>query len=70
MFTQKEREDVENWRNERNPTKGQCHWLQQYKNRILSATGSEPEKRECFCAQKRRKQYKTDFYKFWDEQNI
>ena len=65
MFTKKELEDIESWRNPtKHPTKHECHWMRQFKNRLLEIK----EKRTCFCSKTERNAYKKSFYEWFDIQ--
>ena len=67
MFTQKELADIDKWKNTTtHPSKNDCHWMRQYKNRLLE----KQEKRTCFCSKTERNNYKKTFFEFWDKQNI
>lgn len=69
LFTEKEKQNIEDWRETKEPLKFEVSNMQLFKNKILKSKGEKVEKRKCFCALADRKIYKVEFYKYWDEYN-
>lgn len=65
MFSEKELKDIEEYRLNPLPDKGQCHWMLKFMNRLLPK--DKQEKRQCFCTKADRKKFKEKFFIFWDE---
>lgn len=66
MFTIEEITQINSMRTGDNPTKNEVFTLKAYKNRILKSLNQGEEARECFCAKPRRRQYKAEFYAYFD----
>lgn len=69
ILTEKEIETIESYRPGVKPTKIECITLQGYKNKLLIAAGLSKDKRNCFCAQSTRTQWKNEFYIYYDNYN-